>query len=870
MTPMVHLLLLPLLLSIAAGTDLEEQKGPFENKVLNVQEGTPVPYPIYQFHVDHPVTGFRLSGEGHNDIRMSSDGWLYLERSLDWSRDNHYMITVEAMDDDEVVDGPITVVINVLDVNNNAPFFNRSVYAATVREGSRAGVPFTRVFAFDHDDPTTPNAHLSYSLVSQIPSKQNVKLFQIDSHTGEISTTEEGRKMLKSREGIQYNSGEERTSEVLKAKFNSYCPLQQVPYEQNPFYTCVERQELRRVNVDPLEDPDYTLIVRVQDQEGETETALSGNTRVQIVVEHNLWINPSPITLSENLKTVYPHMIAKVQSNEPDAILTLVQKERELKFPFEISENGEIYVTEELDREEKATYVLVVLAKDVNDREVEPPMEILVLVEDENDNHPVCENEESVFEIQENEPVGSLVGDLLAHDNDEEETLNSLLSYSILSQGSDEHTEFSIDESSGQIRTLSVLRRKEHPVFNFDVKVSDHEFTTLCKVVIKVIDVNDEVPVFELKNYGSHNLSEDTPVGYTVATIKATDDDDPDSGSSLIEFEISSGNDDGFFAVESDGTGTGYLVVAKTLDFETSPTNKLQIDARNPEPLRPGLDYGEESTAFISVTVTDVDESPEFDVDIVGDLNVPENITKGSVLLTVQAKDPEGKDIGFKLEGDSKSWLQIDAATGEIRTKASLDRETLETFDVTVIAFEKAHPEKFSEHVLHLRLQDVNDNVPKLKETQAFICIKSPKPVIIEAVDGDSDPFSGPFTFSLGNIKKPTNWGLDKNDDTSVRLIMKKVPAEEKTFNLPITIKDNAGMGVTQSFEVRVCNCTQLGYCYEKPVAADHKLSMGTTIGILIGVIGFCVVAFIIAVKRSGKKNKKSKNAGEEEQAGMM
>lgn len=51
-------------------------------------------------------------------------------------------------------------------------------------------------------------------------------------------------------------------------------------------------------------------------------------------------------------------------------------------------------------------YILVVFAKDDSDKEVEPPMEIQVLVEDVNDNAPVCENEESVFELQENEPVG--------------------------------------------------------------------------------------------------------------------------------------------------------------------------------------------------------------------------------------------------------------------------------------------------------------------------------------------------------------------------------------------------------------------------------------------------------------------------------
>lgn len=64
--------------------------------------------------------------------------------------------------------------------------------------------------------------------------------------------------------------------------------------------------------MDPLEDPDYTLIVRVQDMGGVSETALSGNARVQIVVQQNLWVNPGPIIVQENLRETYPVVIAKV------------------------------------------------------------------------------------------------------------------------------------------------------------------------------------------------------------------------------------------------------------------------------------------------------------------------------------------------------------------------------------------------------------------------------------------------------------------------------------------------------------------------------------------------------------------------------
>lgn len=74
------------------------------------------------------------------------------------------------------------------------------------------------------------------------------------------------------------------------------------------------------------------------------------------------------------------------------------------------------------------------------------------------------------------------------------------------------------------------------------------------------------------------------------------------------------------------------------------------------------------------------------------------------------------------------------------------------------------NPEKFSEKVVYVRLLDVNDNFPKLMETQAFICVKKPEPVILKAQDTDSAPFSQPFTFTLAHGKKSPNWDLRSID----------------------------------------------------------------------------------------------------------
>lgn len=65
--------------------------------------------------------------------------------------------------------------------------------------------------------------------------------------------------------------------------------------------------------MDPLKDPDYTLIVRVHDMGGMSENALMGSATVHIVVEQNLWVSPGPITVRENLKETYPLVIGQVR-----------------------------------------------------------------------------------------------------------------------------------------------------------------------------------------------------------------------------------------------------------------------------------------------------------------------------------------------------------------------------------------------------------------------------------------------------------------------------------------------------------------------------------------------------------------------------
>lgn len=83
--------------------------------------------------------------------------------------------------------------------------------------------------------------------------------------------------------------------------------------------------------------------------------------------------------------------------------------------------------------------------------------------------------------------------------------------------------------------------------------------------------------VFFCAQYGTETLAEDAALGRTVLTISATDADDADSGSSQIEFHISSGNEDEVFRVETDGKGVGHVVIAKVKHTRRSEPQSFAV-----------------------------------------------------------------------------------------------------------------------------------------------------------------------------------------------------------------------------------------------------------------------------------------------------
>lgn len=114
---------------------------------------------------------------------------------------------------------------------------------------------------------------------------------------------------------------------------------------------------------------------------------------------------------------------------------------------------------------------------------------------------------------------------------------------------------FSVDEHTGVISLERPLDREVQSVYELKARASDQglpRLTSLCQVVISVLDINDNPPVFEHREY-TVAVSEDVSVGKQVLRVQAASRDAEANGD--IFYSIISGNEHGLFSVDP-RTGT--------------------------------------------------------------------------------------------------------------------------------------------------------------------------------------------------------------------------------------------------------------------------------------------------------------------------
>lgn len=140
--------------------------------------------------------------------------------------------------------------------------------------------------------------------------------------------------------------------------------------------------------------------------------------------------------------------------------------------------------------------------------------------------------------IPENTPSKTVVNTITASDIDGDK-----LTFTLATMG----TPFVIDPETGILTTSGPLDRENNPEYTLTVNVNDGEATVGNTFVIRVLDFNDNEPVFNQPSY-EKTLPEDYLTNQVFLTVEATDIDENEN--SKIMYTITGGNTESKFEID--------------------------------------------------------------------------------------------------------------------------------------------------------------------------------------------------------------------------------------------------------------------------------------------------------------------------------
>ncbi|XP_027746698.1 cadherin-13 isoform X1 [Empidonax traillii] len=539
----------------------------------------------------------------------------------------------------------------------------------------------------------------------------------------------------------------------------------------------------------------------------------------------------TPILIPENQRPPFPRQVGKVIRSEgtEGAKFRLSGKgvDQDPRGIFRINEvTGDVSVTRTLDREAIANYELEVEVTDLSGKTIDGPVRLDIAVIDQNDNRPMFKEGPYVGHVMEGSPTGTTVMRMTAFDADDASTDNALLRYNILKQTPTKPSPnmFYIDPEKGDIVTVVspvLLDREtmESPKYELVIEAKDMGgldvgLTGTATATILIDDKNDHPPEFTKKEFQATVKEGVTGV---IVNLTVGDRDDPVTGAWRAVYTIINGNPGQSFEIHTNPqTNEGMLSVVKPLDYEISAFHTLLIKVENEDPLIPDIAYGPSSTATVQITVEDVNEGPVFHPNPMT-VTKQENIPIGSVVLTVNATDPDTlqhQTIRYSVHKDPAGWLEINPTNGTIGTTAVLDRESPyvqdNVYTALFLAIDSGNPPATGTGTLHITLEDVNDNVPSLYPTLAKVCddAKDLRVVVLGASDKDLHPNTDPFKFELSKQSGPEKlWRINRLNNTHAQVILLQ-NLKKANYNIPISVTDSGKPPLTNNTELKLQVCT--------------------------------------------------------------
>ncbi len=258
--------------------------------------------------------------------------------------------------------------------------------------------------------------------------------------------------------------------------------------------------------------------------------------------------------------------------------------------------------------------------------------ELLVNVQRLNNDAPIVEDQ--VFAISENITTGTILGKIIATDNE-----GDLIRY--YGSSAADTSVISINELTGElmVKDSTYFDFESNISLDLNVIVSDPYYESTALITVNISDIN-EAPVITDQSF---TLIENSPTNTAIGEVFATDPE----GESL-SYTITDGDADGAFSIDN-SSGQITLADSSLIDFENTPSYELTVEVSD------GVLV---SQASVTITIENVNELP-----VVTDytFSIAENSANGTALGTIVATDPEGEALAFSIEsGNSAGIFTID------------------------------------------------------------------------------------------------------------------------------------------------------------------------------------------------------------------
>ncbi|XP_056910149.1 protocadherin-16-like [Takifugu flavidus] len=556
------------------------------------------------------------------ETKRATNKVLYLDlvigELLDREKRSSYTLMIEAFDGGSPKRiGSMTLEVIVTDINDHAPMFNQSRYHAIISESLPQGSSILQVFATDEDEGD--NGLVLYEINRRQSDPD--RYFVMDVKTGVITLNRPLDYELKRVHEL-----------VVQARDNA-----SHPEVTNAFVT---------IHVRDYNDnqPTMTIIFLSED----------GSPRISEGAQPGQYV--ARISVTDPDYGEYANVNVSLEGG--DGKFALTTKDSIIYL---------IYVDQELDREERDSYELRVMATDSGTPPLRAESSFTIQVTDVNDNPPLFDQQAYRQTIPEVVYPGSFVLQVTARDKDQGP--NGDVRYRLLKSKNSHSDWFSIDPVTGIITTATVLDFESEPAPSVTVVAMDNgrpPLSSTAKVDIVLQDVNDNTPVFS-SNFYNASIKENTPAGTCFLEVSATDEDRGSFGAVSYALGSPSGSSPpGPFTV---GKESGRLCTSTPLDRDQGPDKfDLTVTATD--------GGGLSAAARVRVWVVDINDNRPAFYPVLYAVSLSTHSSPGTSVVRVTANDPDSGANGrvtYRIApAGGSAFFTLNKDTGVISLSRSL------------------------------------------------------------------------------------------------------------------------------------------------------------------------------------------------------